>query len=226
MSSAAVTGTTAIGHGDQSPAPAKDWREDWVAPQIMICLGGRAAELRARRPDSDGWCRRMDKRERVADHEAGHLLLAVATNQGQNGAAIEMVEGGCRGIAQHYAGAPPDLDHPTFERFDELRRDFVKATDYAKLAVGLHGWLKYLRVLWLRTDEILAAHWLAVRMLSQELQRSGVVRRNRAQQIIDRWYGVPGNSLVEAIRRTLPQHHDDSAVAATDEADPSSRFSI
>jgi hypothetical protein len=174
-----------------------------VAPQIMISLAGRCAEARARRPDRDGWRRHMDQRERIANHEVGHFLLAVATGRHQNGAAIEMVENGCRGVAQHCESALPDStpDCPTFERFNELQPDFRKATDYAKLAVGLHGWLKYLRELWLRTDAILAKHWLCVKMLSLELQRTGVVRRDRAQQIIDRWYGVPGNSLVEALTR-------------------------
>jgi hypothetical protein len=151
----------------------------------------------------------MDERERVANHEAGHLLLAAATRH-QNGAAIEMVEGGCRGIAQHYEGAPPDLDHPTFEGFDELQCDFAKATGFAKLAIG-PGWLAYLRTLWIRTDAILAEHWICVRMLSLELQRTGVVRRDRAQEIIDRWWHVRGTSLVDALTREPvdPQHHQE-----------------
>jgi hypothetical protein len=201
VSTAAFTGTTAAGDLHQSPpAESEDWREARVAPRIMILLAGRCAEALARRPNRDGWRRRMDERERVANHEAGHLLLAAATRH-QNGAAIEMVEGGCRGIAQHYEGAPPDLDHPTFERFDELQRDFVKARDYAKLAVGTRGWLKYLRTLWIRTDAILAEHWICVRMLSLELQHTGVVRRARAQQIIEKFWSVRGDSLVDALTR-------------------------
>jgi hypothetical protein len=174
----------------------------------MILLAGRCAEALARRPNRDGWRRRMDDRERVADHESGHLLLSAATGRHQNGAVIEMVENGCRGIAQHYDGAPPDLDHPTFEGFDKLQGDFAKATGFAKLAIG-RGWLAYLRTLWIRTDGILAEHWICVRMLSLELQHTGVVRRDRAQEIIDRWYDVPGTSLFEALTRTLPQYHEE-----------------
>jgi hypothetical protein len=151
----------------------------------------------------------MDERERVANHEAGHLLLAAATRH-QNGAAIEMVDHGYRGVAQHYEGAPPDLDHPTFDRFDELQRDFAKATDYAKLATGMRGWLEYLRTLWLRTDAILAEHWICLKMLSSELQRTGCVRRDRAQEIIDRWWHVRGASLLEALKQEIvvPQCHE------------------
>lgn len=79
------------------------------------------------------------------------------------------------------------------------------ATAFAKLAVGQRGWLPYLRTLWLRTDALLAEHWLCVKMLSLELQRTGCVRWDRAQQIIDRWYSVPGTSLFEALTRTLLQ---------------------
>lgn len=207
MSAPAVSGRT-TGYEDQSSPPQEDWREAWVAPEIMILLAGRCAEARARRPDCDGWRRRIDLWERIANHEVGHLLLAAALRRHQNGAVIEMVGDRCRGVAQYLECPPPDgvPDCPTFERFNELQPDFRKATDYAKLAVGLHGWLKYLRELWLRTDAILAEHWLCLRMLSLELQRKGVVRRDRAQEIIDRWYGVPGNSLVEALTRTPPQH--------------------
>lgn len=208
VSSAAVTGMMAAGQVDQSPPVAEAWRAACEA-RIQICLAGRCAEARARRPDRDGWRRRMDDRERVANHEAGHIVGAVGVGRQQNGAVIEMVDHGCRGVAQHYQGAPPDLDHPTFDRFDELQRDFVMATAFAKLVVGQRGWLPYLRTLWLRTDILLGQHWLCVKMLAMELQRSGCVRRDRAQQIIDRWYRVPGTSLFEALTRTLPQHHEE-----------------
>jgi hypothetical protein len=152
----------------------------------------------------------MGDRERVADHEAGHLLLAAATRY-PNGAAIEAVGNRYRGVAQDLDAIPAhgEPDRPTFEGFDKLQRDFVMATAFAKLTLGMRGWLPYLRTLWLRTDAILAEHWICLKMLSSELQRTGCVRRDRAQQIIDRWYGVLGNSLVEVLTRTPPQHHQE-----------------
>ena len=182
---------------------SEDWREKWVVPTIMISLAGRAAEARARRPDRDGFRRLMDITERVAIHEAAHLVVAVAVGQCQNGAAIEKFDNGCRGLAQHYQATAPEgvADHPTFETFDELERDFQKATAIAKLAVG-HGWLRYLRELWLRTDGILAQHWLAVKMLAMELHRTETVRRDRAQELLDRWMPVKGESLFEVLAKT------------------------
>jgi hypothetical protein len=194
----AVSGLAA-GQVDQSPPVSEAWRAACEA-RIQICLAGRCAEARARRPNRDGWRRRMDDRERVANHEAGHIVGAVGVGRQQNGAVIEMVDHGCRGVAQHYQGAPPDLDHPTFDRFDELQRDFAMATTLAKLSVGQRGWLPYLRGLWVRTDAILGEHWLCVKMLSLELQRTGCVRRDRAQQTIDRWWHVRGDSVFEALK--------------------------
>jgi len=181
-------------------ATSLDWREQWLVPTIMISLAGRAAEARARRPDRDGFRRLMDSAERVAIHEAAHLVVAVAVGRHQNGAAIEKLDDGCRGLAQHYQATPPEgaADHPTFERFDELERDFRKATALAKLAVG-HGWLRYLRELWLRTDAILERHWLAVKMLAIELGTTGTVRRDRAQELLDRWMPFRGESLFQVL---------------------------
>lgn len=167
----------------------------------MICLAGRAAEARARRPDRDGWRRPMDERERVAVHEAGHLVLAVAVGRFQNGAAIEAVSDRYRGIAQDFPSASSDsaADHPSFANFDKLRPDFRRATDYARLAVGSRGWLRYLRSLWLSTDAILADHWLATKVLAMEIRAKGIVRRHRAQQILDGWWDARGTSVSEAL---------------------------
>jgi len=133
-------------------------------------------------------------------------VVAVAVGHHQNGAAIEKTEKGCRGIAEH----SPDMltegtpDHPTFEDFDKLLPDFRKATAFAQLAVGTVGWLKYLRMLWLRTDSILERHWLATKMLASELSEKGVVRRDRAQDLLDRWMPVRGGSMLEALGYQQP----------------------
>lgn len=184
-------------------AESGDWREQWIAPEIMICLAGRAAEARARRPDRDGWRRSPDDPERVAIHDAGHVVVAVAVGRFQNGAAIEEVVEGYRGIAQDFRSAPSELvpDCPSFENFNKLKPDFRRATDYAKLAIGSRGWLRYLRDLWLRVDGILTAHWLATRVLAMELRANGVVRRHRAQKILDQWWYVPQGSMSEALAR-------------------------
>lgn len=188
-------------------ATSEDWRESHAAPLIMITLAGHCAVARARRPDRDGWRRQLGAEELVSIHEAGHAVAAVAVGHHQNGAAIERTENGCRGIAEHSETMlrPEARDHPTFEHFDELLPDFRKATAYAKLAVGSTGWLAYLRALWLRTDAILGQHWLAVKMLAFELQQTGTVRRDRAQELLDRWMQVRGESLFRVLANVNPQ---------------------
>jgi hypothetical protein len=61
-----------------------------------------------------------------------------------------------------------------------------------------------LRTLWLRTDSILERHWLATKMLASELRDRGVVRRDRAQDILDRWMPVRGGSMLEALGYQQP----------------------
>jgi hypothetical protein len=129
--------------------------------------------------------------------------VAYAVGRYVNGAAIEVVDDlydSYRGVAQNSQVALSDEtpDHPTFEQFDKLERDFQAATNLAKLAVG-HGWLRYLRTLWIRADGILERHWLAVKMVAQELSATGTVRRARAQELLDRWMLVKGESLFEAL---------------------------
>lgn len=179
---------------------SEDWRESVSVPEIIIALAGRCAEHRARHPDRDGWRRQRDPEELVSIHEAGHVVAAVAVGRHQNGAAIEMTTNGCRGIAEHSHTAllKEAPDHPTFERFDELLPDFRKATAFAQLSVGMTGWLRYLRTLWLRTDDILDRHWLAVKMLASEIRTTRTVRRDRAQELLDHWMPLRGGSILEA----------------------------
>ena len=184
-------------------------------PHILITLAGHCAVARARRPDRDGWKRERDWDQLICIHEAAHTVVAVAVGHHQNGAAVEKTANGCRGIAEHSPttlsdGAP---DHPTFEDFDKLLPDLRKATAYAQLAVGPVGWLRYLRTLWLRTDGILERHWLAVKMLASELRATGTVRRDRAQQILDRWMPVRGESLFHVLA-ALPNARVEAAPAS------------
>ncbi len=167
----------------------------------MITLAGNCAVARARRPDSHGWKRQMDWHELIAIHEAAHTVVAVAVGHLQNGAAIEKTDHSYRGIAEHSPATLPDSspDCPNFEDFDKLLPDLRKATAYAQLAVGPVGWLKYLRTLWIRTEEVLERHWLAVKMLAMELRATGTVHRARAQELLDRWMPVPGESLFQAL---------------------------
>ena len=129
-------------------------------------------------------------------HEAAHTVIAAAVGHHRNGAAVEKTANGCRGIAQHFPATLPEgaRDHPTFENFDGVLPDFRKATDYAQLAVGPVGWLRYQRTLWIRTDAILAQHWLAVKMLASELHATGTMRRARARN------SSTGGCRCEAIR--------------------------
>ena len=180
---------------------SEEWRESYAVPHIMITLAGHCAVALARRPDRDGWKRQMDWNELVCVHEAAHTVVAVAVGHHQNGAAVEKTKNGCRGIAEHSPATLPDgvPDHPSFEDFDKLLPDLRKATAYAQLAVGTVGWLRYLRTLWIRTDGILAQHWLAVKMLASELRSTGTVRRDRAQELLDRWMPLRGDSLFQVL---------------------------
>jgi len=182
-------------------AISEEWRESYVVPNIMITLAGHCAVARARRPDRHGWRRQMDWHELICIHEAGHTVVAVAVGHHQNGAAVEKTENGGRGIAEHSPAMLPEdsPDYPTFEEFDKLLPDLRKATAYAQLAVGTVGWLRYLRGLWLRTDSILERHWLATKLLASELRATGTVRRDRAQELLDRWMPVSGESLFQVL---------------------------
>lgn len=77
--------------------------------------------------------------------------------------------------------------------------DLRKATAYVQLAVGPVGWLRYQRALWIRTDGILVQHWLAVKILASELHATGTVRHARAQELLDRWMPVLGESLFQVL---------------------------
>lgn len=114
---------------------------------------------------------------------------------------MEKTEHSYRGIAEHSPATLPEdsPDHPSFDDFDKLLPDLRKATAYAQLAVGPVGWLRYLRTLWIRTDTVLERRWLAVKMLAIELRATGTVHRERAQELLDRWMPVKGESLFEAL---------------------------
>ena len=51
----------------------------------------------------------------------------------------------------------------------------------------------------IEASSILEHHWLATKMLASELRERGVVRRDRAQDILDRWMPVRGGSMLEAL---------------------------
>ena len=156
----------------------------------------------------------MDWHELIAIHEAAHTVVAVAVGHQQNGAAIEKTEHSYRGIAEHSPATLPDgsPDHPTFEDFDKLLPDLKKATAYAQLAVGPVGWLKYLRSLWLRTDAILERHWLA-RLLALSAAPPAPSAAP-AQELLDRWMPVRGESLFQVLARLPNARVEPSDLAA------------
>jgi hypothetical protein len=74
--------------------------------------------------------------------------------------------------------------------------------------------LRYLRTLWIRADGVLERHWLAVKMVAQELSATGTVRRARAQELLDCWMPVQAGSLFEALAR-LPSARVETAPASS-----------
>ena len=180
-----------------------------IETEIAILLAGRCAEARARRPDPDGWCRKPDVFSSVCHHEAGHVVMSVALGRGQCGLAAEQIVTATsirtRGIAARSTAPPPpdapDIS-PTFERFEAIKSDFRRATELGQFAVTLTGesWLKYLREMWIAVDHILDRHWLALKLLAEEVKQEKVVSRDRAQEILDRWMDVREHSISQYLR--------------------------
>ena len=144
----------------------------------------------------------MERRDIVSFHESGHLVVGVALGRFQNGAVAEVLDtGGYRGLTSIWPRQPScEEDHPTFDEFaSKLQSDLRRAADFGKLMFRSRGWLKGLRSLWLQTDSILERNWLAVKMVAFELHDQGVIRRDRCQQILDRWMGIPSESILEAL---------------------------
>jgi len=189
---ASVATQTIADQDSSAPTPRR-----WTEAEILVLLAGRCAEARARQSDRAGWCRPPDRFESVCIHEAGHTVMIVSVGRVQNGIIVEAAGQSLRGVAESWHVAPPPgtPDHPTFEGFGKLGSDFEQATVLAKLVAGSHGWLMYLRSLWLRADAILGDHWLAVTMLAQEAREKRIVRRERAQEICERWMPVKAPSL-------------------------------
>jgi hypothetical protein len=194
-----------------------------VAPRLtddlVVVLGGRAAEARARRAGQDGWCRHGSTLERVSIHEAGHLVTAAALGRVVSGAAIDVSDGGTsirglatftrerdggtsiRGLATFTRERDGEPDRPpTMDGFERVMPDYETARNVAKIVVLLGkldpaGWLKLLRASWWRADALLDKHWLAVKMLALEIHEKRAVGRERTRELLARWMPVRQHSL-------------------------------
>jgi hypothetical protein len=180
---------------EEMTAPADPGLRARLEVDLMIILAGRCGEIRARRGSY---------LDRVAFHEASHLCVGAALGRATNGIAIDVSDTPLgtrfRGIAS-FTPKQGEPDHPTFDGFEKMLSDYDIARQLSKLILLLAspspaGWLAYLRTQWWRADAILDRHWLAVRMLAQEVREKKIVPRARAQEILDRWMPVKEHSLV------------------------------
>lgn len=190
---------------EEITAPADPGLRARLEVDLMIILAGRCGEIRARRPGQDGWRRRCENAlDRIAVHEASHLVVGAALQRPTNGIAVSISETPAGTLFRGITSFTPDHDepgHPTFDQFEKMLPDFEIARQLSKLILLLAspspaGWLAYLRTLWWRADAILDRHWLAVRMLAQEVREKKIVPRARAQELLERWMPVKEHSLM------------------------------
>ncbi len=112
-------------------------------------------------------------------------------------------------------------DQPTFDEFEKMLSDYDIARQLSKPILLLAspspaGWLTYLRTQWWRADAILDRHWLAVRMLAQEVREKKIVPRARAQELLERWMPVKEHSLMDFLEARTGQAAGWFAVADSD----------
>ena len=150
---------------------------------------GRACRRHGRCRSSPEWRRHRDDRKRLPGHR--RALRGHAARGSTRSSNVRSTSTSC---------CPTSVKQP---RTPSLRS-------------GPTGWLAYLRTLWLRTDAILGQHWLAVKMLALELQQTGTVRRDRAQELLDRWMPVRGESLFEVLANLNPKAVPGSSIDAQD----------
>ena len=210
---------------EEMTAPADPGLRARLEVDLMIILAGRCGEIRARRPDGSGWSRRGSYLDRIATHEASHLVVGAALQRPTNGIAVSISETPAGTLFRGITSFTPDHDgpdHPTFDNFEKMLSDYDIARQLSKLILLLAspspaGWLTYLRTQWWRADDILDRHWLAVRMLAQEVREKKIVPRARAQELLERWMPVKEHSLMDFLEaRTGQAAGVDSAVADSD----------
>jgi hypothetical protein len=180
---------------EEITAPADPGLKARLEVDLTIILAGRCGEIRARR---------RSHLDRVSFHEASHLVVGAALQRPTNGIAIDVSDTPLGTRFRGITSFTPDHDgpgHPTFDQFEKILPDFEIAKQLAKLILLLAspspaGWLAYLRTQWWRADAILERHWLAVKLLAEEVKDKKIVPRARAQEILDRWMPVKEHSLV------------------------------
>jgi hypothetical protein len=182
-----------------------------LTDDLVVILGGRAAEARARRADQGGWRRHGTTLERIALHEAGHVVTASALGRAASGVALDVSDGAdggtsYRGLATFKPESEGEPDcPPSMDGFERVMPDYEVARSIAKIVVLLGkpdaaGWLKILHASWWRADAILDRHWLCVKMLALELCEKRAIGRERTRQLLERWMPIPQRSLTEFLQ--------------------------
>jgi hypothetical protein len=174
-----------IAHAEQATDRAR------IDAQILICLGGRCATRRARRPDREGWVRTWSDFELLCMHEAGHVVAAAAVGFSPKWVIVgkpERVPGGTlfRGRASASDSDNPDSEQPSLADVPG-ETDFQRVTALCKVMCPGGGWLGYARGLWKACDTLLGDRWRAVRILAIELGDKGVVRRADIEDVLQRF---------------------------------------
>jgi hypothetical protein len=165
----------------------------WAEKQVVISLAGKAAERLARRGSEPGWQRWLSKEQRVATHEAGHALAAIAAERFVYQLSIVADEsvtiqktGHLGGFAQH--GPQPLLpgEEPPPVR-KHMTTDFFQAAILCRLLAPDPGWkatLKEVRRLRKTTDALLAANMPIVEILAAQLNRRKKLDQRQIEAIL------------------------------------------
>jgi hypothetical protein len=160
----------------------------------VIVLAGRAAAMRAQRPDPQGWRRWPTLYELTCLHEAGHVIVAAALGHFPQWAIVakpviseDKIIGGDGRAHIGYSPEQGAQTEPSLEGNGKHESDFQKASAFCKFVTGGRGWLSYMRTLSQKADAILEAHWPAVKILAQELEQKGVVRRADIEDVLQRF---------------------------------------
>jgi hypothetical protein len=167
----------------------------WAEKQVIISLAGKAAERLARRGSEPGWQRWLSREQRIALHEAGHAVIAIAAERfvyqlsivADKSVTIQKTSY-LAGFAQH--GTEPLLpgEEPPPVR-KHMKTDFFQAAILCRLLAPDPGWkstLKEVRRLREKTEGLLAANMPIVEILAAQLTRRKHLDQAQIEKVLKR----------------------------------------
>jgi hypothetical protein len=137
--------------------------------KVVVAMAGKIAESRSLRGASPGWIRFRTDEQRVAIHEAAHAVIAMVFGLYVYSASVEPDAASAGRVVYGFRPARPHW--PEIEQVHDDRKS-VALMCWA--LVGCSGWrqaLQRVRVLRVRTAELVDEHWPAIVELAGELIR-------------------------------------------------------